>query len=73
MRSGWVGDVVGSGTRTVGSADYYGVYSLPVKLQGADGAMVPRAMGVFSTTAEGLYGYDSRARAGVVRGIDYDY
>jgi hypothetical protein len=57
-RSGWVGEVVGSATRTVGSADYFGVYSLPVKLQGAEGLMVPRAMGVFSTTAAGLYGYD---------------
>jgi hypothetical protein len=28
-----------------------------VKLQGVDGAMVPRAIGVFSTTAKGLYGY----------------
>jgi len=62
VRSGWVGPVVGSGLRTVGSADYYGVYSLPEKLQGADGAMVPRAMGVFSTTAKGLYGYDEGAR-----------
>jgi hypothetical protein len=61
VRSGWVGPVVGIGVRTVGSADYYGVYSLPVKLQG-DGAMVPRAMGVFSTTAQGLYGYDEGAR-----------
>lgn len=58
MRSGWVGPVVGSGLRTVGHADYYGVYSLPAKLQAADGAMVPRALGVFSTTARGLYGYD---------------
>jgi hypothetical protein len=57
-RSGWVGEVVGSATRTVGSADYFGVYSLPVKLQGTDGVTVPRAMGVFSTTAAGLYGYD---------------
>ena len=32
VRSGWVGPVVGSGVRTVGSADYYGVYSLPAKL-----------------------------------------
>jgi hypothetical protein len=58
VRSGWVGEVVGSATRTVGSADYFGVYSLPVKLQGADGVIVPRALGVFSTTATGLYGYD---------------
>ena len=59
-RSGWVGEVVGSGLRTVGRADFYGVYSLPVKLP--DGAEVPRAMGVFSTTAEGLYGYDTGAQ-----------
>jgi hypothetical protein len=58
VRSGWIGPVVGSGLRTVGRADYYGVYSLPAKLQGADDAMVPRAVGVFSTTAKGLYGYD---------------
>jgi hypothetical protein len=58
VRSGWVGPVVGIGLRTVGSADYYGVYSLPAKLEGADGVMVPRAMGVFSTTAKGLYSYD---------------
>jgi hypothetical protein len=62
VRSGWVGPVVGSGLRTVGRADYYGVYSLPAKLRGGDGVMVPRAMGVFSTTAEGLYGYDDGAR-----------
>jgi hypothetical protein len=58
VRSGWIGPVVGAGLQTVGSADYYGVYSLPVRLQGDDGAMVPRAIGVFSTTAKGLYGYD---------------
>lgn len=55
VRSGWVGPVVGSGLRTVGSADYYGVYSLPA------GSSVPRAMGVFSTTASGLYGFESGA------------
>jgi len=54
-RSGWVGDVIAQGLQKVGSADYYGVYSLPVKL---DGGMVPLAMGVFATTAKGLYGYD---------------
>jgi hypothetical protein len=62
VRSGWVGPVVGSGLRTVGRADFYGVYSLPATLQGTDGAMVPRAMGVFSTTAQGLYGYDEGAQ-----------
>jgi hypothetical protein len=60
VRSGWIGPVVGSGLITVGRADYYGVYSSPAKLEGADGdgATFPRAMGVFSTTAKGLYGYD---------------
>jgi hypothetical protein len=58
VRSGWIGPVVGSGLRTVGRADYYGVYSLPEKLGGADGVAVPLALGVFSTTAKGLYGYD---------------
>jgi hypothetical protein len=58
VRSGWVGPVVGSGLHTVGSADYYGVYSLPA---GAAGSSVPRAMGVFSTTASGLYGFENGA------------
>jgi hypothetical protein len=58
-RSGWVGVVSDRTMQVVGSADYHGVYSLPVKL---DGAMVPRAMGVFSTTAKGLYGYDDGAQ-----------
>ncbi|WP_353069229.1 hypothetical protein RBB75_00845 [Tunturibacter empetritectus] len=53
VRSGWVGPVVGSGLRTVGRADYYGVYSLPA------GSSAPRAMGVFSTTASGLYGFET--------------
>jgi hypothetical protein len=57
-RSGWVGDVVGSGMRTVGHADFNGVYSLPVTV---NGMQLPRAMGVFSTTAKGLYGYEAGA------------
>ena len=58
VRSGWVGDVVGSRMEKVGYADYWGVYSLPVTSSSGDGAVLPRAMGVFSTTAEGLYGFD---------------
>jgi hypothetical protein len=60
VRSGWIGPVVGRGLVTVERADYYGVYSLPASLEGADadGATFPRAMGVFSTTAKGLYGYN---------------
>ncbi|WP_263365091.1 hypothetical protein [Edaphobacter bradus] len=57
-RSGWVGDVNDVTTHKVGNADYYGVYSLPVKI---DGEKVPLAMGVFSTTAKGLYAYDPGA------------
>jgi hypothetical protein len=56
VRSGWVGPVVGSGLRTVGRADYYGVYTLPA---GPEASSAPRAMGVFSTTASGLYGLES--------------
>jgi hypothetical protein len=57
-RSGWVGDVIDKTTQKVGYADYYGVYALPTS--GAEGARValPRAIGVFSPTASGLYGFD---------------
>jgi hypothetical protein len=65
-RSGWVGDVVGSGMRTVGYADFNGVYSLPVTV---DGMKLPRAMGVFSTSAKGLYGYDAGAALESSRGL----
>lgn len=65
-RSGWVGDVVGSGMRTVGYADFDGVYSLPVTV---DGMKLPRAMGVFSTSAKGLYGYDVGATLESSRGL----
>jgi hypothetical protein len=59
VRSGWVGPVVGTGLKTVGRADYYGVYSLPPKQEEeGDCVIFPRAMGVFSTTARGLYGFD---------------
>lgn len=58
-RSGWVGDVSNTMMQKVGYADYHGVYSLPVSL---NGVMVSRAMGVFSTTAKGLYGYDPEAQ-----------
>jgi hypothetical protein len=56
VRSGWVGPVVGRTLETVGRADYYGVYSLPAA-SSDDGVPFPRAFGVFSTTAAGLYGY----------------
>lgn len=56
VRTGWVGPVVGNNTQKVGNADYYGVYSLPAASP-SDGPSFPRALGVFSTTAAGLYGY----------------
>ena len=58
VRSVWVGDVIGSSTLKVGYADYWGVYSLPVTPSACDGLALPRAIGVFSTTAAGLYGFD---------------
>ena len=59
FRTGWVGPVFGVGGQgKVGRADYYGVYSL-LEASPDDGPPFPRALGVFSTTAEGLYGFDS--------------
>jgi hypothetical protein len=57
-RSGWIGGVYDTRFDEVGNADYYGVYSLPVKI---DGMQIPRAMGVFSTTAKGLYAFNHGA------------
>ena len=53
-RSGWEGPVVDAG-HAVGSADYYGVYMLPSE---TDEMQFPLAIGIFSTTAKGMYGYD---------------
>jgi hypothetical protein len=58
VRTGWAGPVVGYNTGTVGHADYYGVYSLPAASLD-EGLPFPRALGVFSTTAAGLYGFGS--------------
>ncbi len=58
VRTGWAGPVVGFNTGKVGTADYYGVYSLPAD-ESNDGLPFPRALGVFSTTAAGLYGFGS--------------
>ena len=61
FRSGWVGPVCNSGMKRVGSADFYGVYADPPA--GATGAAaIPRALGVFSTNAEGLYGFNAQDR-----------
>ncbi|WP_353070696.1 hypothetical protein [Tunturiibacter gelidiferens] len=57
-RSGWVGNVCDERMRKVGYADYYGVYSLPATSTIKGEPSFPHAMGVFSTTATGLYGFD---------------
>jgi hypothetical protein len=56
-RSGWVGPVVANGLQAVGSADYYGVYSLPLETDPVE-IRFPKAIGIFSTTAKGMYGYE---------------
>ncbi len=55
-RARWAGPVLGGGMRKVGFANWHGVFANPPA--GATGsAAIPHALGVFSTTAEGLYGY----------------
>jgi hypothetical protein len=56
VRTGWLGPLVGHNVEKVGYADRDGVYSLPSPSP-AGGPAFPRAMGVFSTTASGLYGF----------------
>jgi len=56
VRTGWEGPVLAPGVGQVGRADYYGVYSLPADSSN-QGLPFPRALGVFSTTAVGLYGF----------------
>lgn len=56
-RSGWVGPVCNDVLKTVGFADFHGVYSNPGAVAGSPD--FPLAVGVFSTAAHGLYGFDS--------------
>lgn len=51
VRSGWSGPVINSSTKTIGFADFHGVYALP-----APGSDLPRALGAFSASAHGIYG-----------------
>ena len=64
-RSGWQGPVINDVTQTVGFANFGGVYALPTH----PGAL-PQALGVFSTTAQGLYGFPAgsalRSEAGII-------
>ena len=57
-RSGWIGELVDGALHKVGSADYYGVYTLPRPPENRDGQAFPRALGVFSASAAGLYGIE---------------
>jgi len=57
-RSGWIADLVDGSLHKVGSADYFGVYTLPQPPANGSGAPFPRALGAFSATAAGLYGIE---------------
>jgi hypothetical protein len=57
VRTGWVGPVVGNNVVKVGYADHDGVYSL-ANPEPDGGPSFPHALGVFSTTADGLYGFE---------------
>ncbi len=61
-RSGWVGEVADTVMRTVGYANYDGVYRLPKHDPQTGAVSLPCAMGVFSTTATGLYGFEQGSR-----------
>ena len=51
-RSGWSGPLINGVTKTVGSADYWGVYTLP-----ATSDAPAHALGPFSASATGLFGF----------------
>ena len=61
-RSGWIGEVINTQTQTVGFADYLGVYALPAPVSDLDPSPLPGALGVFSSSASGLYGFDQGSR-----------
>lgn len=67
FREGWEGPVMDTSMRRVGYADFHGVYA---NAPGGTGVgAIPRAVGVFSTTASGLYGFDERAALRSTRGV----
>ncbi len=60
-REGWEGPVENTSMEKVGFADFHGVYAdAPAGAAGV--SALPRAVGVFSANAEGLYGFDDAAR-----------
>ncbi len=70
FRSGWEGPVCDGHLKKVGFADVHGVYSLPVASAG-ETAGFAHALGVFSASASGLYGFDEgvalRSSQGAIR------
>ena len=56
-RSGWVGPVSNAVMKVVGFADFNGVYSLAKDGTPNDSDPLPLALGVFSASAQGLYGF----------------
>jgi hypothetical protein len=60
-RSNWDGPVMSTSSHKVGFADYHGVYALPHAF-GPGSSDLPLAVGVFSTNARGLYGFDDSVR-----------
>jgi hypothetical protein len=57
FRQLWVGGLYDTSMRLVGSADEHGVYTLPQPLEDNGSRPLPRALGVFSASAAGLYGF----------------
>ena len=55
-RFNWEGEVDNRTTQRVGFSDFYGVYADPLR-GGTGAAALPHAVGIFSTTAGGLYGF----------------
>ncbi len=63
IRSGWTGPVVNERTQRVGFATFHGVYADPPSSPTATEhpTTLPLALGAFSSTASGLYGFDHDA------------
>ena len=59
-RFNWEGELDNKVTHRVGFADFYGVYADPVP-GGTGAGAIPHAVGIFSTTVHGLYGFGEGA------------
>lgn len=68
FREGWEGPVENGRMQRVGYADFHGVYAnAPTGATGV--SALPRAVGVFSTDAQGLYGFDKGAMLQSAKGL----